>query len=124
MYNALKTDLATFLGISKDALHIHIGLALFLGLVLLLRRSPPSPLPWLIVLGFELANELMDIFHWHAGAWSFELGDSGKDLISTMLWPTVILLFARLRLWTRGPVNGPEAKVHASNSSPVAVADE
>ena len=29
MYNALKTDLATFLGISKDALHIHTGLALF-----------------------------------------------------------------------------------------------
>lgn len=99
MYNALKTDLATFLDISKDALHIHLGLALFVGLVLVLRRSPSSLLPWLIVLGLELANELMDIFHWHAGAWSFELGDSGKDLISTMVWPTAILLLARLDQW-------------------------
>ena len=105
MYNALKTDLATFLGISKDALHIHLGLALFVGLVLVLRRSPSSPLPWLIILGLEFANELMDIFHWHAGAWSFELGDSAKDLVNTMLWPTAILLLARLGLCSRPRVN-------------------
>lgn len=38
MYNSLKTDLATWLAISKDALHIHIGLAIFFALALLLRR--------------------------------------------------------------------------------------
>ena len=109
MYNALKTDLATFLGISKDALHIHIGLALFVALVLILRRSPASLLPWLIVLGFEVANEIMDIFHWHAGRWSFRIGDSGKDMINTMLWPTAILLLARLGLWRRPRAPAPEA---------------
>jgi hypothetical protein len=76
MYNALKTDVATLLGISKDALHIHLGLFLFVALVLLLRRSPAHPLPWLIVLGFEVVNEVFDIFHWHSGAWSIQLGDS------------------------------------------------
>jgi hypothetical protein len=85
MYNALKTDVATLLGISKDALHIHLGLFLFVALVLLLRRSPAHPLPWLIVLGFEVVNEVFDIFHWHSGAWS----------INTMWWPTVALLLAR-----------------------------
>ncbi len=96
MYNALKTDLAVLLGITKDALHIHIGLAIFLGLLLLLKRSPASLLAWLGVLGFELANELMDIFHWHAGAFSFELGDSLKDIANTMAWPTVALICFRV----------------------------
>jgi hypothetical protein len=95
MYNALKTDVATLLGISKDALHIHLGLFLFVALVLLLRRSPAHPLPWLIVLGFEVVNEVFDIFHWHSGAWSIQLGDSVQDLINTMWWPTVALLLAR-----------------------------
>jgi len=96
MYNALKTDLAEFLGITKDALHIHIGLAIFFGLAVLLKRSPSSLLPWLGVLGFELLNELMDIFHWHAGAFSFELGDSLKDIVNTMAWPTIALFGFRL----------------------------
>lgn len=115
MYNALKTDLATFLGISKDALHIHLGLILFVGLVLILRRSPSNLLPWLVVLAFELANELMDIFHWHPGAWSFELGDSGKDLINTMVWPTVILILARLRLLGQRSASAPVSEVRLSN---------
>jgi hypothetical protein len=92
MYNTLKTDLATFLGISKDALHIHLGLAIFVALVLVLRRPLSSLIPWLGVLAFELVNEAMDIFHWHEGAFSFEIGDSLKDLINTMIWPTLIML--------------------------------
>lgn len=92
MYNAIKTDLAMWLGISKDALHIHIGLGIFFALVLILRRSPSSILPWLGLLAFELLNEVLDIFHWHEGAFSFEIGDSLKDIINTMIWPTVALL--------------------------------
>ena len=96
MYNAIKTDLAALLGITKDALHIHIGLAIFFGLALLLRRSPSSLLPWLGVLGFELVNELVDVFHWYNGTFQFEIGDAFKDLANTMLWPTVALIAARL----------------------------
>lgn len=96
MYNALKTDVAEFLGIAKDALHIHIGLALFVGFIVLLRRSPASLLPWLGVLGLELVNELMDILHWHTGAFSFEPGDSLKDIANTMAWPTIALVGFRL----------------------------
>lgn len=96
MYNALKTDLADWLGITKDALHIHIGLAIFVGLLVLLKRSPASLVPWLGVLGFELVNELMDIFHWHAGSFSFEVGDSLKDIANTMAWPTIVLVCFRV----------------------------
>ncbi|MEO6012869.1 MAG: hypothetical protein ABIQ30_04695 [Devosia sp.] len=95
MYNVLKTDLAAILGISKDALHIHLGLAIFVTLMLLLRRSPSSLIPWLGVLVFELVNEAMDIFHWHEGTFSFEIGDSLKDVINTMIWPTIFILAFR-----------------------------
>lgn len=95
MYNALKTQLSELLGITRDALHIHIGLAIFLAVALVFRRSLASWIPWLALLAFELANELMDIFHMHEGAIGFELGDSLKDILNTMFWPSVVLIVAR-----------------------------
>lgn len=95
MYNAIKTDLSDVLGIAKDALHIHIGLAIFLGVALLFRRSLASWIPWLALLAFELANELMDMFYMDAGTIGFDLGDSPKDIVNTMFWPTVVFLAAR-----------------------------
>lgn len=96
MYNAIKTELAGILGMTKDALHIHIGLAIFFGLVIVLRKSPASLIPWLGLLAFELVNELMDVFHWHGGGFSLEVGDSLKDILNTMIWPTVALLTFRV----------------------------
>lgn len=98
MYNALKTQLAELLGVTKDALHIHIGLAIFLGVALVFRRSLASWIPWLALLAFELVNELMDIFHIHEGVIGFEVGDSMKDVLNTMFWPTVVPIAAR---WQR-----------------------
>lgn len=95
MYNALKTQLSELLGITKDALHIHIGLAIFLAVALVFRRSLASWVPWLALLAFELANELMDVFHLHNGAIGFEIGDSLKDILNTMFWPSVVLIVAR-----------------------------
>lgn len=93
MYNTLKTQLSEFLGITKDALHIHIGLAIFLGVALVFRRSLASWIPWLVLLAFELVNELMDIFH--EGIAGFAMGDSLKDVLNTMFWPTVVFIAAR-----------------------------
>lgn len=115
MYNALKTQLSEVLGITKDALHIHIGLAIFLGVALVFRRSLASWIPWLALLTFELANELMDIFHLHQGTIGFEVGDSVKDILNTMFWPTVVLVAARWRrrkdaVATGVPAKGVEAE--------------
>jgi hypothetical protein len=97
VYNTLKTELSNLLGISKDALHIHLGLALYLLVALVFRRRLSSWLPWLALLAFEIVNELVDIFHVHGGVMGFELGDSLKDVINTMFWPTVVLVVARTR---------------------------
>ena len=54
MYNDLKITISEAVGLSKDALHIHLGLAIFVALILVLRKSPASLVPWLGLLAFEL----------------------------------------------------------------------
>jgi hypothetical protein len=95
MLNPLKTDLSQFLHLSKDALHVHLGLLVMLLVVIVLRKSPASLVPWLCVLGFELVNEVLDLLHWHNGRLQFSLLGGLKDIVNTMLWPTIILLLAR-----------------------------
>lgn len=97
MYNALKTQLSEFLGISKDALHIHIGLIIFLVASLVLRRPLSSWIPWLSLLAFEVVNEFMDAFHMHGGPSRMEIAGSLKDILNTMFWPTMMLLVLRWR---------------------------
>lgn len=89
MFNLFKTDLSDLIGLSKDALHIHLGLLAFFAAMLVFRRSPASIVPWLFVLALELVNEAFDLAH------ELEVLGSVKDIANTMLWPTVILLVAR-----------------------------
>jgi hypothetical protein len=98
MYNALKTNLAEWIGLSKDALHIHVGLGIFLLIALLARKPLWSTIPLLGLLAFEIVNELADLFHVHEGASFLDWAGSAKDLINTMIWPTVVYLVS---LWQR-----------------------
>lgn len=96
MFDGYKTALSELLHLSKDALHIHIGIALFVVAALVFRRSFASWLPWFVLLGFELLNEAFDSLHSSRG-FGLNLAGSLKDIANTMLWPTVIVLALRLR---------------------------
>jgi hypothetical protein len=96
MYDDIKTGLSDLLHISKDALHIHLGLAIFFGLALLLRKSPASWLPWLGLLAFELLNEFIDGYHFRAMQLDVDVPGALLDIGNTMLWPTLALIFFRL----------------------------
>lgn len=120
MYNAIKTQLSVILGITKDALHVHIGLAIFLGVALVFRRSLASWLPWLALLAFELVNELMDMLYWNGSGIGFDLGDSPKDIVNTMFWPTVVFLVAR---WLRRRAAGGAAQQPTTSAEPETAAD-
>ena len=95
MYNDIKTGISDFLGVSKDALHIHLGLAIFVALILVLRKSPASLVPWLGLLAFQLINEVIDAFHWRQGVLDIDVAGSLKDIVNTMFWPTVVLIAFR-----------------------------
>lgn len=95
LLNFLKTELSELIGLSKDALHVHLGLLVFLLAMVIFRRSAASFVPWTCVLVLQRVNELLDTFHWYNGALEFNLAGSLKDMVNTMLWPTVLLLLAR-----------------------------
>jgi len=88
-----KVALSQFLHLSKDALHIHFGLAIFLAAAFLLRRPAGSWIPWFVLLGLELVNEWLDLRHSNFGL--RDIGASTKDIVNTMFWPTVLLLAIR-----------------------------
>jgi hypothetical protein len=109
VYNAFKTQLSDLLGISKDALHIHLGLATYLIVLVVFRRQLTSPVPWLALLAFEIVNEFLDIFHVHEGVMGLDLSGSLKDVLNTMFWPTVVLVAARWHRSRKRAVAGPSA---------------
>ncbi len=84
-------------GISMDALHILVGLAIFLLAAAVLKRGVASPLPWLATLLLEIGNEAYDL---NVELWpdlGNQLGEGAKDVLLTIAVPTLIMLIARWR---------------------------
>ena len=82
-------------GISMDALHMIAGLAIFLVAAAIARRSIASPLPLLVLLFLEVANEFYDL---NVERWpdlGMQLGEGAKDLVLTMALPAVLWVAAR-----------------------------
>jgi hypothetical protein len=94
-FQSLKLALVDLSGLSKDALHIYVGLAVFLLVAIALRKPLRSPVPWLAVLLLAVLGESLDsrddISHY--GAWRVLV--SVHDIANTLFWPTVLLLLAR-----------------------------
>jgi len=90
------------LGLGKDALHIYVALALFLGSAALFRRPISSWRPWIVVAVAALAGEAWDLRDSLVYATPIRLAANAKDVFNTLLWPTVLMLLARhTRVLTR-----------------------
>ncbi len=84
-------------GFSMDALHVIAGVILLFAIATLLRTTVARPQPLLILLIIELANEASDFA---VDIWpqiAIQAGEAVKDLILTMVVPTLIFLAARYR---------------------------
>ncbi len=84
-------------GFSMDSLHVIAGVVALLAIAFLFRISVARPWPLLSVLALELINEASDF---RAEIWpqpGMQFGESAKDVILTMLLPTLIFLVARYR---------------------------
>lgn len=84
-------------GWPMDTLHVMGGVLLQLVLAALLRTSLASKWPWLIVLLLELANEAYDLWFERWPSLPMQVGEGLRDLIGTMLLPTILLWVARNR---------------------------
>ena len=98
-----KLFIVDHLHLAKDALHIYVALALFLGSAALFRWPLKSWRPWLVVLAAALIGEAWDLRDSLAYGTRIELGGNLKDVLNTLFWPTVLMLLARAtRVLKRG----------------------
>ena len=94
-FQTFKMSLVHAFGLPKDALHIYVGMILFLGTAALLRRPLRSSLPMLVVILAALAGELWDILDTRAAGREIFWGRSWHDIWNTCFWPLTLYLLAR-----------------------------
>lgn len=92
-----KAFIERLTGVSHDALHVVLGVGLELLLAAVFRSSVARFWPWAVVLLLELGNEWNDLRLERWPDMGEQLGEGAKDLVLTMLLPTVLLLIARFR---------------------------
>jgi hypothetical protein len=102
-FQQAKMALVHLFGLPKDALHIYVGLTVFLAAAALARRPLGSRVPIAAVVAAALAGEAWDLIDtWAAGARP-RLDRNWHDIWNTCFWPAILFLLARhTRLLSRG----------------------
>lgn len=95
-WNEAKQSVGQALAIGHDTLHLFIGVLLLLLAAALLRKPVSSWQPWLVVFAGTCLNELADLWveEWPEPAMQY--GEALKDLLLTMVLPTLLLVTTRV----------------------------
>lgn len=94
-FQQAKIALGQLLGLPKDALHIYVGLAVFLIAAALLRRPLGSWVPIAAVFAAALAGEAWDLIETRAVGATAHWDRNWHDVWNTCFWPTMLFLLAR-----------------------------
>ena len=98
MYQLTKIHVLSFFNVSKDAMHIYIGLSTLL-LWVIFTRKPLSSLKNLIpVLIAAILMEAFDLKDDFASFGHFRWGASLHDILNTLFWPVVIVILSKIHL--------------------------
>ena len=81
--------------LSKDALHIYVGLAVMLLVVIAFKRSLADWRPIAAVALASIAGELWDVIDTLSHGGRPRWDTNWKDIWNTMFWPTVLFGLAR-----------------------------
>lgn len=102
LVQAFKLAIVSASGLSKDALHIYAGLAIFLLLAVLMRDRPSLVRPWCVVLlaaviaeALDLRDDLASLGHWR---WAASL----HDVLNTIAAPSVFAVLFHLQVFRWG----------------------
>ena len=80
---------------SADLLHVHVGMAIYLATLMVIRNRRGGMIALQMVLAAELGNEVMD---WLAASPRWTWADTINDFVLTLLWPTA---FTAVVAWRR-----------------------
>ncbi len=94
-FQQAKIALGQLLGLPKDALHIYVGLAIFLLAAALFRRPLGSWLPIAAVVAAALAGEIWDLIDTEAAGARAHWDRNWHDVWNTCFWPVLLFLLAR-----------------------------
>jgi hypothetical protein len=83
--------------VSNDALHMAMGVLVWLGLAVVAKRPVSSWLPWTGLLIVLLWNEAVDLYIEQWPDPGQQYGEGARDLVLTLFVPTLILIVARYR---------------------------
>jgi hypothetical protein len=92
-----KLFLEHSLTIDHDALHVIVGVLVWLVAALLLRRPITSWQPFLWCFAIVLWNETVDLWVEQWPDPGMQYGEGAKDLVLTILVPAILMVSARLR---------------------------
>jgi len=94
-FQIFKLQIVGWLGLAKDAVHIYVGLAVFLGAALIFRRSLRDWLPLAAVLAAAVGGEIWDIYDTLSQGDPVRWDKSWHDVWNTTLTPFILFLIAR-----------------------------
>jgi hypothetical protein len=95
VYQMFKYVVVWLTGLAMDALHIYVGLIVWLAVAMVFKRRLGSWLPWAAVLAAACAGEALDFFDdlRTLGYWDWRA--SVHDIWNTLFWPTAFTILAR-----------------------------
>lgn len=93
-YEDGKLAFTRWAGLSDPELHVHLGLCVYLAVMILSRLSARSPWPLLATILVEAINEYLGMRF--TGTWNWP--DTRLDILYTLFWPILIFVAARLKL--------------------------
>lgn len=101
-FQALKLAILELVGLSKDALHVYVGLLVFLVAVALLSRRHRASWWWaLLAVGLvALGGEVLDVRRAVRTGAEVEWGASVRDFLNTLFWPAVLATLGHARIIT------------------------
>lgn len=89
-FQAAKLAIVGVTGLSKDALHIYVGMALYLISAYFFRMRPRTHYPILLVLFVACLGEVLDMRDDVLSLGYWRWGASLHDVLNTSIWPVVL----------------------------------
>ena len=94
-FQTAKLWLGGLIGLSKDALHVYVGLTVFLLTALLFRVPLRDVRPLAAVFLVAIAGEIWDLLERVSPDQDPFWAANWHDLWNTMFWPTMLFVLAR-----------------------------
>ena len=95
LVQSIKLAIIAHSGLSKDALHIYVGLSIYLLVALFVKKTMRSLLPVAAVAAVACSGEIVDMIDDIRSLGYWRWGASVHDIVNTLVWPVALFLFSK-----------------------------